>query len=123
MRREYELIIIVSAQLSEEETKKVQDKYEGIFLDNSGEVVVKNDWGVKKLTYPINKQFRGRYFFYDFLGDPKRLDEAQRLMRIDENVLRYLLVRIGDDTNIDERKAELAKEEAAAAAQKQAELV
>ena len=122
MRREYELIIIVNAQLSEEETKKVQDKYEGIFLDNSGEVVVKNDWGIKKLTYPINKQFRGRYFFYDFLGDPKRLDEAQRLMRIDENILRYLLVRIGDDTNIDERKAELAKEAAAAAAQKQAEL-
>lgn len=123
MRREYEFIIILSASLSEEETKKVQDKYEAVFLADDGEVVVKNDWGVKKLAFPINKQFRGRYFFYDFLGDPKKLDEAQRLMRIDENVLRYLLVRIGDDANLDDRKAELAKQEAAAAAQRQAELV
>lgn len=123
MRREYEFIIIVSAQLSEEETKSVQDKYESIFLADDGEVVVKNDWGVKKLAYSINKQFRGRYFFYDFLGDPEKLDEAQRLMRIDENILRYLLVRIGDDVNLDDRKAELAKQEAAAAAQRQAELV
>lgn len=122
MRREYEFIIIVNAQLSEEETKKVQDKYENIFLSNNGEVVVKNDWGVKKLAFPIHKQFRGRYFFYDFLGDSEKLDEAQRLMRIDENILRYLLVRIGDDANIDDRKAELAKQEAAAAAQRQAEL-
>ena len=123
MRREYEFIIIVNAALSEEETKKVQDKYEAVFLADDGEVVVKNDWGVKKLAFPINKQFRGRYFFYDFLGDPKKLDEAQRLMRIDENILRYLLVRIGEDANLDDRKAELAKQEAAAAAQRQAELV
>lgn len=122
MRREYEFIIIVNAQLSEEETKKVQDKYESIFLSTDGEVVVKSDWGVKKLAFPINKQFRGRYLFYDFLGNPKKLDEAQRLMRIDENILRYLLVRIGEDADIDERKAELAKQEAAAAAQRQAEL-
>jgi len=123
LRREYEFIVILSASLSEEETKKIQDKYEAIFLAGDGEIVVKNDWGVKKLAFPINKQFRGRYFFYDFLGDPNKLDEVQRLMRIDENVLRYLLVRIGDNANLDERKAELAKQEAAAAAQRQAELI
>lgn len=122
MRREYEFIIIVNAQLSEEETKKLQDKYESIFLANDGDVVTKSDWGVKKLAYPINKEFRGRYLFYDFIGNPKNLEEAQRLMRIDEKILRYLLVRVGEDADVDARKAELAKAEAAVAAQRQLEL-
>ena len=122
MRREYEFIIILNAQLSEEETKKLQDKYESIFLANDGDIVTKSDWGVKKLAYPINKEFRGRYVFYDFIGNPKNLEEAQRLMRIDEKILRYLLVRVGEDADVDARKAELAKAEAAVAAQRQLEL-
>ena len=122
MRREYEFIIIVNAQLSEEETKKLQDKYESIFLSEDGDVVTKSDWGVKRLAYPINKEFKGRYLFYDFIGNPKNLEEAQRLMRIDEKILRYLIVRIGEDADVDARKAELAKAEAAVAAQRQLEL-
>lgn len=122
MRREYEFIIIVNAQLSEEETKKLQDKYEAIFLSEDGDVVTKSDWGVKRLAYPINKEFKGRYLFYDFIGNPKNLEEAQRLMRIDEKILRYLIVRIGEDADVDARKAELAKAEAAVAAQRQLEL-
>ena len=77
---------------------------------------------MKKLAYPINKEFRGRYVFYDFIGNPKNLEEAQRLMRIDEKILRYLLVRVGEDADVDARKAELAKAEAAVAAQRQLEL-
>ncbi len=122
LRREYEFIIIMNAQLSEEETKKLQDKYEAIFLSTDGDVVTKSDWGVKKLAYSINKEFRGRYLFYDFIGNPKNLEEAQRLMRIDEKILRYLIVRIGEDADVDTRKAELAKAEAAIAAQRQLEL-
>jgi len=122
LRREYEFIIIVNAQLSEEETKKLQDKYEAIFLSEDGDVVTKSDWGVKRLAYPINKEFKGRYLFYDFIGNPKNLEEAQRLMRIDEKILRYLIVRIGEDADVDARKAELAKAEAAVAAQRQLEL-
>ena len=122
MRREYELTVIANAQLSDEDSKKLLDKYEGIFLDNGGELVTKADWGHKKLAYPIKKHFRGKYYFYDFLGTPSSLAEAKRLMQIDEDILRYLVIKIGEDVDVDKRKSELAKEEAAAAAKRQAEL-
>ena len=114
--REYELTIIINSQLSEENAKKLLDKYESIFLEAEGsEIILKNDWGVKKLAYPIQKQFRGRYVFYDFIGLPANLAEAERLMRIDDQLLRYMSVHIGENVNVDQRKAELAKKEAAAA--------
>ena len=119
MKREYELTIIANAQLGEEDHRKLIEKYEAIFLDDGGEVVLKNDWGVKRLAYPIKNHYRGRYCFYDFIGKAEHLKEAERLMRIDENILRYLVVKIGENTNLDDRKAEIAKAEAAAAAQRQ----
>ena len=123
MLREYELTIIVNPQLSAEETKKVLDKYEATFLSDDGEIISKDDWGLKKLQFPIKKHFRGKYFFYDFLTNPDNLVETERLMGIDENIMRYLIVKIGENVDIDKRKAELAKAEAAAAAQRQTEIV
>ena len=121
MLREYELTIIVNPQLSDEDNKKILDKYESVFLRAEGsEIIIKNDWGVKKLAYSIKRQFRGRYVFYDFIGLPANLAEAERLMRIDDDILRYMSVRLGENVNVDQRKAELAKKEAAAA-QKSAE--
>ena len=46
---------------------KKSDYLTQIFLSTDGDVVTKSDWGVKKLAYPINKEFRGRYLFYDFI--------------------------------------------------------
>ena len=123
MRKEYELTIIVQSQLSEEKSREILEKYEGILLGDDGEIVVKSDWGVKKMAFPIKKQFRGHYHFYDFLANPANLAEAERVMRIDEDVLRYMLINIGEDADVDVRKAEIAKAEAAAAANRQAEIV
>ena len=122
MLREYELTIIINPQLSAEDTKKMLDKYEAILLGEDGEIIIKDDWGLKRLQYPIKRHFRGKYFFYDFLGNSDNLVEAERLMGLDENVMRYLIVRIGENVDIDVRKAELAKAEAAAAAQRQTEI-
>tara|TARA_Y100000991_G_scaffold215499_1_gene206158 strand:+ start:1346 stop:1729 length:384 start_codon:yes stop_codon:yes gene_type:complete len=116
LRREYELTIIASAHLNEEDHRQLIEKYEGIFLADGGEVVLKNDWGVKRLAYSIKGHFKGHYSFYDFIGSSDHLKEAERLMRIDENILRYMVINIGEDADADERKAEIAKAEAAAAA-------
>jgi small subunit ribosomal protein S6 len=115
MLREYELTIVINSQLPEEETKKLHKKYEGILLQEGGEVIKKSHWGNKKLSYPVKKHFRGNFVHYDFTTMPNLLAEAERLMRIDENVLRYLSIRIGENVTPAERKAPVARMEARAA--------
>jgi small subunit ribosomal protein S6 len=118
--REYEVTSILSAQITDSESKKLQEKYEDVLLANGGEIIKKNDWGVKKLAFPMKGQYRGHYVHYDLTSSPANLAEAERLMRIDDNVLRYLSVKVSDTVNVEERKAELAKAEARAVIQKEA---
>lgn len=116
MLREYEITIVFNPQLSPDLFKKTSEKYEKILLADGGEVIKKDDWGVKKLGYPMKKHFRGRYVHYDLTSTPANLKEAERLLRIDENVLRYLDILISKNVDVEKRKVELAKAEAVAAA-------
>lgn len=118
MLREYEVTVIASAQMTDDDSKKLFAKYESVLLADGGEIIKKDVWGTKKLAYPINKQFRGHYVHYDLVTKPEHLAEAERLMRIDDNVLRYLSVRIGEDVDINARKAEVARAEVEAAKQR-----
>lgn len=109
MLREYEFTFVTKADLPEGEKVKVLKGYEDILANEGGEIIKKSDWGSKKLSYPIRKNFRGQYTFYDLTASPESIAECERLLRIDENVLRYLVVRIGENVNPEERRAELAK--------------
>ncbi len=109
MLREYEVTIIFNSQAGEENAKKLQEKYEGVLLGNSGEIIKKDDWGSRKLSFPIKKNFRGRYVHYDLACESQNVTEAERLMRIDEGVLRYLSICTGKKVDVESRKLELAK--------------
>ena len=109
MLREYELTIIARADLPESENAKLLSKYEKLMTADGGEILQKNSWGVKKLAFPMKKAFRGSYVNYDFVGTPSNLSEMERLMRIDEDVLRYMSVYIGQNVNVATRKEQLAK--------------
>lgn len=117
MLREYEFTVIANPQLSEVDSKKLFDHYESVLLADGGEIIKKVAWGVKKLAFPIKGQFRGNYVHYDFVGKKEHLTETERLMRIDENILRYMSVKIGENMDVATRKAEVAKAEAQAAQQ------
>jgi small subunit ribosomal protein S6 len=114
--REYEFTLISNPQLVEQDMEKHLAKYEAILLADGGQMVRKDVWGTKKLSYAIKRNYRGHFVCYDFVGEPKNLAEAERLMRIDDNVLRYLSVRLGENVDVDVRKAEIAKAEALQAA-------
>ncbi len=107
--REYELTLIAKADLPEEEMSKIQGKYEALMVKDGGEILKKDLWGTRKMCHPINKQHRGCYVFYDFVGRTNHLTEMERLMRIDENVLRYMSVSLGGNVDVEARKVELAK--------------
>lgn len=93
MHREYEFTLIVRGDIGEQESTKVFSTYEKLMTGDKGEILRRDDWGVKRLSFPMKKCYRGHYVFYDFVGTPDNLAEMKRLMRIDENVLRVSLER------------------------------
>lgn len=109
MLREYEFTYISRADLSETDKNQLMEKYENLLIKDGGEVLKKDDWGVRKLAFPMKKQFRGHYHHYDYIGKSENLAEVERLMRIDDNVLRFMSVKLGEKVDPVARKAELAK--------------
>lgn len=114
MLREYDFTIITKGDIAEGENAQVLGGYEGLMAKDGGEILKRDDWGSKKLTYPIKKSFRGYYTNYDFVGTPENVAEMERLMRIDDNVLRHMIVRTDDQEghiDISARKVELENQE------------
>ena len=95
--RDYELLYIIKTELSEEQTQAVIDRYVGI-LEGEGATVEKVDkWGKRKLAYTIDKKYTdGFYVFVNFKGEANAVDEADRLMKIDENLLRHMITRVDE---------------------------
>ncbi len=119
--REYEAMIIAKAELPEAELSKMVSKWETIMGVNGGQVVKKDAWGVRRLAYPINKQTRGNYIVYDVATAQENIHELERILKLDENVLRSMIVKLSDTINVEERRIELQKQ-AEEAAQRAAEL-
>lgn len=109
MLREYEFTVITKNDLPDSERGKALGRYEDFFTRDGGEILKKDEWGSRKMAFPMKKQHRGFYTFYDFVGNGDHLKEVERLLRIDDNVLRYMLIKIGEDVDVAERKVELAK--------------
>jgi small subunit ribosomal protein S6 len=92
--RMYEMIFIVQPDLGEEETKGLSAKVQEVITSMKGDFKRLEDWGARKLAYPINKFARGRYYFLRFDGDAPLIAELERRLRLDDKVLRYQSVRL-----------------------------
>ena len=115
MLREYDFTIITKGDLPEADNAKVIQGYEALMTKDGGEILKRDEWGVKRLAFPIKKTFRGFYVNYDFVGTPENVAEMERLIRIDDNVLRHLVIRLDESkegtVDVEARKNELAKQE------------
>ena len=94
--REYEFTLIASAQLSDSHLERVLKKYEDIWCSGEGWVVKKDVWGTLKMAYPIKKQFRGYYVCYNLATTPQCMADAEKKLRIDGDILRYLNIKLSD---------------------------
>jgi small subunit ribosomal protein S6 len=113
--REYEAMIIAKADLPEAELSKLTSRWENIIGTDGGEIIRKDNWGVRKLAYPINKQSRGYYVVYDVATTQENIKELDRVLKLDEGVLRSMVIKLDDDVDVEVRKIELQKEVEAAA--------
>jgi small subunit ribosomal protein S6 len=108
--REYEIMIIAKPDLPPADITKMISKWEGIIATEGGQIIKKDDWGVRKLAYPIGKHGKGHYFVYDVAATPSPVKELDRILKLDENVLRPLIIKLGDKVDIEKRRVELEKQ-------------
>jgi small subunit ribosomal protein S6 len=95
--RMYETIYIVQPDLGDEEIKTLSTKVQDVIANMNGEFMRLEDWGIRKLAYPINKNPRGRYFYLRFDGDSPLIAELERRLRLDDKVIRYQSVKLEQD--------------------------
>ena len=119
--REYELIYVVQPDATAERLQEIHDRIDATITGGQGMILLRDDWGKRKLAYEIDKFQKGHYFLLAFLGDGKFIQETERLLRIDPDVLRFLTVQVDEQVpDIDARVAR-ANEEAAEQAKRREE--
>ena len=106
--RKYETIFILQPELSEDDIKSVTAKAQEVISSYKGECFRMDDWGIRKLAYPIKKSARGRYYYLRFDGESALIAELERRLRLDDKVLRYQSINITDQPEriVPEKKAE-----------------
>ena len=107
---EYETIYIVRPELPEDALKAISDKVSGIIETGSGIVLTLDDWGKRKLAYPIRKNSKGHYVYFNYVAPSDLVAELERQLRIDDQLLRFLTVKLGVDVDVETRKVEAAEE-------------
>ena len=116
--RMYETIFIVQPDLGEEEMKGISTKVQDVIASMNGDFKRLEDWGARKLAYPINKFARGRYYYLRFDGDAALIAELERRLRLDDKVIRYQSVKLEKEVSVAAAiPTKVAEEEAAAPAE------
>jgi small subunit ribosomal protein S6 len=91
--RPYELVVVIRADLSQEDLTAQLDQIEGWINTNGGQIVEAKHWGMRRLAYPIRNQRDGYYVLYTINMPPAAPIELERSLRLNENVLRFLIAR------------------------------
>lgn len=116
MRRDYELAFILNPEVSEEETRAILARVEQIVANHDGQVVRVNQWGRRRLAYPIERHRDGFYVFIDMILTPETVTELERTLKVSEVVLRHMMKRRDPKAVQKEREEREARAAAAAAA-------
>lgn len=115
MLNHYETVFIMTPVLSEEQMKETVKKFEKILLDKGAEIVHQENWGLRKLEYPIAKKTSGFYHLFEFKAEGSVVKEFELQYRRDEKVMRYLTVAMDKHAiAYAEKRRNLRKEKAAA---------
>jgi len=104
----YELLLIITPDHDESEAEALTQNVRGI-IENGGTLLKVDDWGKKRLAYPIRKRSEGYYVLFIFESAPSFIAELNRSLRVVEAILRHMVVHYEDD--IEKLKAELTAAE------------
>ena len=91
---QYETVFILTPVLSDDQMKEAVEKFKGVLSNLGAEIIGEENWGLKKLAYPIQKKSTGFYQFIEFKANPESVKNLEIAYRRDERILRYLTVKM-----------------------------
>ena len=110
MSRSYEMIYILRPDLSEDQVNQEVSKYQEFLTDNNAFDIQIKIWGKRRLAYPIQRFLDGIYVQLNYQGDGTQIAPLERMMRLGEEVLRYLTINLPTTSQDIEEKQEEATE-------------
>ena len=90
----YEHTFIVKQDKFKNQSKKIISKYQDIINKNSGKVLKTEEWGLRNFSRNIKNNKKGFYFHIKFEGEGKTIEELEKLINIDQTIIRFLTVRV-----------------------------
>jgi small subunit ribosomal protein S6 len=94
MENRYETVFIATPVLSENQMKEAVEKFKSLMTKNKGKITHEENWGLKKLAYPIQKKSTGFYYLIEFSCDPSFIQKLETEYRRDERIIRFLTFRM-----------------------------
>jgi small subunit ribosomal protein S6 len=94
--RDYELVVIISPDVAEEDVPATIEKINQLVIGRGGEISQVDHWGRRKLAYPIKRHLEGNYVVSQVKLEPGQVVGLAAGLRLSEEVLRHLLVRVGE---------------------------
>ena len=91
---QYETVFIVTPVLSDEQMKEAVKKFSDFLSENGGEIQHEDNWGLRKLAYPIQKKSTGFYHLIEFKASGELANRLEVEYRRDERIIRYLTVKL-----------------------------
>lgn len=92
--QDYELMLIFTPVLSDEDYKNAQKKFADFIKDNGGEIVHQDAWGLRSLAYPIQKKTTGLYYVLEFQAPTETNEKLEIMMNRDETIIRHMITRL-----------------------------
>mgnify|MGYP001166738069 FL=1 len=105
----YESVIIGRQDLTPSQFEAIIEKFSSVLQSHKGEIKKRENWGLRNLAYKINKNRKGHYFLLNIDALPEAILEYERLMRLDEDIIRFLTIKID---SIDEKPSPLLSNKA-----------
>ncbi|MCX6232879.1 MAG: 30S ribosomal protein S6 [Bacteroidetes bacterium] len=94
MLNNYETVFIMTPVLSDDQMKETVKKFQSFLKEKGAEIVYENNWGLKKLAYPIQKKSTGFYYLIEFKAEGTLVAELETSYKRDERLLRFLTVKL-----------------------------
>ena len=112
--RDYDLGIVISPDVGDEQARAIVDRIAQTVTNNDGQVVRVNAVGRRRLAYSIDHHRDGLYFFFDLIMPPTLVSEIERILRVNEDVMRHLLL-VRDPRGVAQQRQRDAEADAQAA--------
>jgi len=112
LHHEYETIVIVRPDVEDSGVATLAEKFEGVLTEQGGHILDRENWGSRKLAYPIAKHLRGHFIRLSYLAGASHIAELERRMRIEDAVIRFMTVRLADSVDVPTRIEEASVQRA-----------